>query len=84
MRLDFAGIGINMAFSPIPAFYYTFYCNWEAAKFYIVINIVLGTLSFVSNLFDWIHRQENALLKFTILALSSLSCTAGVVHMLIN
>lgn len=55
--LDFAGIGINMAFSPIPAFYYASYCNWDIGFLYISINIIAGTISFISNLFDWTHRK---------------------------
>lgn len=57
LMLDFAGIGINMAFSPIPAFYYASYCNWDIGFLYISINIVAGTVSFISNLFDWTHRK---------------------------
>jgi hypothetical protein len=73
-----------MAFSPIPAFYYTLYCNWDMAFFYIGINIVAGTISFISNLFDWTHRKENALFRFSILALSSISCAIGLVHIMVN
>jgi hypothetical protein len=84
LMLDFAGIGINMAFSPIPAFYYTLYCNWDIGFLYIFINIFAGTVSFISNLFDWTHRKENAVVRFSILATSSVSCAVALGHIVIN
>jgi hypothetical protein len=52
LRLDLAGIGMNMAFSPVPAYYYAFYCNKSNAFIYITIIVIAGTASFVSNLFE--------------------------------
>lgn len=82
--LDFAGIGINMAFSPVPAFYYSLYCNWDIGFFYIFINIFAGTVSFISNMFDWTHRKENTVIRCAILMTSSLSCIAALAHIVIN
>lgn len=42
---------MNMAFSPVPAFYYAFYCDKQTAFTYLAIIIIAGTVSFISNLF---------------------------------
>jgi predicted membrane channel-forming protein YqfA (hemolysin III family) len=73
-----------MAFSPIPAFYYSFYCHKQTAFIYLSIIIAAGTASFVLNLFDWVHRKENKIIKFFILILSSIACVVGLSHILIN
>jgi predicted membrane channel-forming protein YqfA (hemolysin III family) len=57
LGLDFAGIGINMAFSPIPAFYYAMHCEPHIAMTYIVVIVIAGTLSFATCLSDWVHKQ---------------------------
>lgn len=46
-----------MAFSPVPAFYYTMYCRPGVGVIYITVIVVAGTISFLSSLTDWLHRK---------------------------
>ena len=73
-----------MAFSPVPAFYYSFYCSKFSGTIYITLVVIAGTLSFVTSMIDWFKRKENLIYKISILIVSSLVCVTGLVHLTIN
>lgn len=73
-----------MAFSPVPAFYYSFYCDKTTSSIYISLILFAGTLSFITSIFEWFKRKENAIYKIAILVISSLICCAGLIHLTIN
>jgi predicted membrane channel-forming protein YqfA (hemolysin III family) len=55
--LDYAGIGINMAFSPIPCFYYSLYCHESTAQTYITIILLAGCATFATQMIDWFKKK---------------------------
>ena len=84
INLDYAGIGTNMAFNPIPVFYYAFYCDPKYSMLYIGTNMITGFLSFLCSLSDWIHQAENAKIKILVFSLSGVPATIGLTHLLIR
>lgn len=82
--MDFAGIGINMAFSPIPCFYYSLYCHQSTATMYIALVLIAGTITFLSQMIDWFKRKENAIYRTATLTLSSIICVVGLTHLIVN
>ena len=84
LSLDYAGIGINMAFSPIPAFYYSLYCHQTTALTYITLIFIAGTVSFTTSLIDWFNKKEHFKIKAVILSVSAVICVVGLIHLMVN
>lgn len=82
--LDFAGIGINMSFSPIPFFYYSLYCQESTAIIYISVILVAGCATFATQMIDWFSKKENFIYRTGVLVFSSIVCLVGLFHLLIN
>ena len=82
--LDYAGIGINMAFSPIPACYYGFYCDQPIATTYITLISISGVLSFSVSLIDWFQKEEHFKFKAGIFLMSGIVSVAGLIHFTIR
>ena len=73
-----------MAFSPVPAFYYSLYCEPITAAIIIGVNIAAGLLSFVLSLSDWFHREEHKKIKIGIFSTSSIASLIGLFHLVIR
>ena len=71
-----------MAFSPIPAFYYAFYCDQATALIYISIIVITGLASFITSLIEWFNKKERFIFKAAILMCSSLASVVGLIHMI--
>ena len=73
-----------MAGSSFPPMYYSLYCNFQVAIFYLVI-ICSGALClFFISFFEWIHQPQRANLKAALYGGFGLSLSIPLAHITIN
>ena len=83
-RLDYAGVNILISGSAVPFIYYSMYCNFQLAIFYLVFIFTLGGSLFVFTLFDFLHRPENFRLKSMAYGGFGVSLAIPLTHCMIN
>ena len=83
LGLDFLGIGINMALSPVAFFYYSAFCDSTIFKTYLVLGISLGLLTFIAvSLVDTINYNKYKTLRKMVTPLTGLVSLGGLFKLL--
>jgi hypothetical protein len=85
LGLDFLGIGINMALSPVPFFYYSAYCDSTLFKNYLIFGIGLSLLVFILvSAFDTIKYNQYKTLRKMVTPLTGIVSIGGLAKLLID
>ncbi|CAD8136735.1 unnamed protein product [Paramecium pentaurelia] len=63
LRLDYGGICLVASGGVIPVIQYGFYCNQQIKDIYTFMIILLCILTFISSLFDYMHKEQFVVYK---------------------
>lgn len=77
-------MNILISGSAVPFLYYSMYCNFQLAIFYLIFILSIGSTLFVITLFDFLHRPENFTLKSLAYGGFGVSLVIPLTHAFIN
>ncbi|CAD8048590.1 unnamed protein product [Paramecium sonneborni] len=83
LRLDYGGICLVASGGIIPVIQYGFYCNQQIKDVYTIMIILLCFLTFISSLFDYMHKESFVVYKALIYAIFFTLIFIPIFHLMI-